>query len=135
VSPVFDRRETTTQIIVQDGQTIVISGILRDFESRVQRKVPLLGDIPLVGELFKSWENQTSRTELLAFITPIVVDNPQENDENFNERARKRLKDLSEPLKEQKRKEPEEQIRRRLLQPAIDTGRIPAEALDETGEG
>jgi general secretion pathway protein D len=135
VSPVFDRRETTTQIIVQDGQTIVLSGILRDFESRVKRKVPLLGDIPLIGEIFKSYENQTTRTELLAFITPYVVDKPEENDENFNERARQRLENLSKPLKEQQRQEPEEQIRRRLLQPGIDKGRIPPEALDEINEG
>jgi general secretion pathway protein D len=135
VSPVFDRRETTTQIIVQDGQTIVISGILRDFESRVRRKVPLLGDIPLVGEIFKSWENQTTRTELLAFITPYVVDNVLENDTNYNERARKRLEQLSKPLKEQEREEPEEQIRKRLLQPGIDKGRISPDALDEINEG
>jgi general secretion pathway protein D len=135
VSPVFDRRETTTQIIVQDGQTIVISGILRDFESRVKRKVPLLGDIPLVGELFKSYENQTTRTELLAFITPYVVDNVLENDINYNERARQRLERLSKPLKEQEREEPEEQIRRRLLQPGIDKGRISPDALDEINEG
>jgi type II secretory pathway component GspD/PulD (secretin) len=120
---------------VQDGQTIVISGILRDFESRVRRKVPLLGDIPLVGELFKSYEDQTTRTELLAFITPYVVGAPEENDENFNERARQRLEDLSAPLKEQERKEPKERIRKRLLQPAIDKGRIPPEALNGLSEG
>jgi general secretion pathway protein D len=134
-APFFDRRETTTQVIVQDGQTIVISGILRDQESRVKRKVPLLGDIPLVGGLFTSIDNETTRTELLAFVTPYVVENPDENDVNFNERARQRLENLSKPLKEQERSEPEEQIRRRLLQPAIDKGRIPAEALDELNEG
>jgi general secretion pathway protein D len=134
-APFFDRRETTTQVIVQDGQTIVISGILRDQESRVKRKVPLLGDIPLVGALFTSVDNETTRTELLAFVTPYVVETPDENDRNFNERARQRLENLSSPLEEQERSEPEEQIRRRLLQPAIDKGRIPADALDQLEEG
>ena len=101
VSPVFDRRETTTQVIVKDGQTIVISGILRDQESKVKRKVPLLGDIPLIGALFTSIDNQQTRTELIAFVTPFIVDNPDENDTNFNEDARSRLLELSKPLDEQ----------------------------------
>jgi general secretion pathway protein D len=136
-APFFDRRETTTQVIVQDGQTIVISGILRDQESRVKRKVPLLGDIPLLGALFTSVDNETTRTELLAFVTPYVVDRPSENDENFNERARQRLENLSKPLNEQdaEQRDLPEQIRKRLLQPQIDKGRIPADALDDPKEG
>jgi general secretion pathway protein D len=135
-APFFDRRETTTQVIVQDGQTIAISGILRDQESRVKRKVPLLGDIPLLGALFTSVDNETTRTELLAFVTPYVVDRPSENDVNFNERARQRLEDLSKPLDEQDvEQDLPEQIRKRLLQPQIDKGRLPADALDEPKEG
>ncbi len=101
VSPVFDRRETTTQVIVKDGQTIVISGILRDQESKVKRKIPLLGDLPLIGALFTSIDNQQTRTELIAFVTPFIVDSPDENDTNFNEVARERLLELSKPLDEQ----------------------------------
>ncbi len=114
-SPTFDRRETTTEVIVKDGQTIVISGILRDEESRVKRKVPLLGDIPLVGQLFTSYDNQDRRTELLAFITPLVVDNPSDNDDNYNEVARNRLLEISKPLKEQSHLTAEETVRNRLL--------------------
>ena len=101
VSPVFDRRETTTQVIVRDGQTIVISGILRDQESQVIRKVPFFGYLPLIGGLFTSIDNQQTRTELIAFVTPFIVDTPDENDENFNEDARNRLLELSKPLDEQ----------------------------------
>ena len=114
-SPVFDRRETTTQIIVKNGQTIVISGILRDLESVVERGVPLLKDIPLLGELFKSRENTTTTTELLMFIQPIVVDNPTENNTNFNRDARNRLDQLRQPLKEQEKNRPPE--RRELFKP------------------
>lgn len=75
---IVDRRETTTQLIVRDGQTIVISGILRSEQSKIKRKVPFFGDIPLIGALFTSIEDNTTNTELVAFITPIVVNNPDE---------------------------------------------------------
>jgi general secretion pathway protein D len=129
-SPVFQRRETSTQIIVRNGQTVVISGILRDEESRIDRKVPLLGDVPLFGELFKSREYGTTRTELLAFITPVIVDNPTENDSNFNVPARQRLEDLVRPLKEQDIRELDpERVRQRLLHHQFGYGppRVPEE--------
>jgi general secretion pathway protein D len=115
-SPTFDRRETTTKIIVRNGQTIAISGILRDEESRIQRKVPLLGDIPVLGWAFKSEDNTMTRTELIAFITPVVVDNPSDNDNNFQEGARERLENLSKPLDEQERTDLDpNKVRQRLL--------------------
>jgi general secretion pathway protein D len=70
---VVDRRETTTQLIVKDKQTIVISGILRSELSDIVRKVPLLGDIPLIGALFKSKDKTVKNTELLVFITPKII--------------------------------------------------------------
>lgn len=72
---IVDRRETTTQLIVKDGQTIVISGLIRNELTDVVRKIPLLGDIPLLGELFTSREKSNKVTELFIFITPIVIDN------------------------------------------------------------
>ena len=75
----MDRRETTTQLVVGNGQTVVISGILREENTNIIRKVPLLGDIPLLGELFKSRDITKTNTELLVFITPVVVNNSEEN--------------------------------------------------------
>jgi len=72
---IVDRRETTTQLIVKSGQTVVISGILRAEDSEIKRKVPLLGDIPLIGLVFRSVEKTRTDKELLVFITPVVVDN------------------------------------------------------------
>jgi type II secretory pathway component GspD/PulD (secretin) len=129
-SPTFDRRETTTEVIVKDGQTVVISGILKDTESQVRRKVPFLGDIPFVGELFKSYDNQNTRTELLAFITPLVVDNPNENDTNYNEIARERLLEISKPLKEQTHPTAEETVRNRLLLERYKKAHGPEEPAD-----
>ena len=86
---------------MQNGQTVVISGILRDEESEVTRGIPLLSDIPLIGELFKSRENSTTTSELVAFITPYVVDRPSENESNFQQQYRDRLQELARPIKEQ----------------------------------
>jgi type II secretion system protein D len=96
---VVDRRETTTQLIVQDGQTVVISGILRSEDSDVKRKIPGLGDIPLLGALFTNIEKIKTRTELVAFITPVVVNNPTEM-KQLNEPARKRLEELRQEMGE-----------------------------------
>jgi general secretion pathway protein D len=130
-SPTFDRRETTTEVIVKDGQTIVISGILRDEESRVKRKIPILADIPLIGQLFTSYDNQDRRTELLAFITPLVVDNPSDNDDNYNEVARNRLLEISKPLKEQTHLTAEETVRNRLLLERYKKAQPPVPPEDE----
>lgn len=94
---IVDRRETSTQLIIRDGQTVVISGILRSEESDVRRKVPLLGDIPLIGLLFQSVEREVSSSELVAFITPLVVDN-DEAMQRVNDPYRQRLNTLRDTL-------------------------------------
>lgn len=104
---IIDRRETTTQLIVRDGQTVVISGIMRSEDSDIRRKIPGLGDIPLVGELFTSTERTKTKTELIAFITPVVVLNGRESDA-VNARPRERLTELRSELvpEESKDKKP-----------------------------
>ncbi len=94
---IVDRRETTTHLIVKDGQTVVVSGIVRSEDASINRKVPLLGDIPLIGALFQSVEKSTTTTEIVAFITPIVIENPEETDAATVE-DRKRLAELREEL-------------------------------------
>jgi general secretion pathway protein D len=96
---IVDRRETTTQLIVADGQTVVISGILRQQEDIINRKVPLLGDLPLIGALFRSTTRSSTNTELVAFITPVVVENEEEI-ESLNQPYRDRLFELREELTE-----------------------------------
>ncbi len=99
-NPVVNRRQTTTTVTVKNNQTIVISGIRREDDSDIVRKVPLLGDIPGLGAIFSSTEKSKALVELVIFVTPIVVDNPDENDANFNENDLKRLDELSKPLEE-----------------------------------
>jgi general secretion pathway protein D len=69
-----DKLNTTTHLIVDDGETILLGGILFQKDSDVKRKVPLLGDIPIVGGLFSHESTLKSNNELLIFITPYVMD-------------------------------------------------------------
>ncbi|GJQ30888.1 MAG: hypothetical protein HBSAPP03_27720 [Phycisphaerae bacterium] len=96
---IFDRRQTTTQLIIKDRQTIVISGILRKQESNILRKVPVVGDIPILGWLFRSRDKSTITTELLVFITPIVVNNTSSDAmDPLNAPYRERLEKLRSDL-------------------------------------
>lgn len=140
---ILDRRETNTKVIVKNAQTIVLSGLLKDVDSKVTRGVPLLADIPLLGELFKSRENSKSTSELVAFITPIVVDNPSENDENFNKKERESLRDMSVPLEDRDVKYQREHLREKMIAPkqadgtpiiteSVEPGRTPGRAVPHT---
>jgi type IV pilus assembly protein PilQ len=69
----IDTRHVKTQVLVENGGTVVIGGIYEQFERNRTDKVPLLGDIPVLGYLFKSTTKTNDRTELLVFLTPRVV--------------------------------------------------------------
>ncbi len=71
--PSIDTREIITQVLVGDGQTVVLGGILETTKSYQANKVPWLGDIPILGYLFKSTTNTNNKTELLIFITPKIL--------------------------------------------------------------
>jgi type IV pilus assembly protein PilQ len=71
--PSIDTREITTQVLVNDGQTVVLGGILETVKTKSANKVPLLGDIPVLGNLFKSTINVNNKTELLIFLTPKIL--------------------------------------------------------------
>jgi type IV pilus assembly protein PilQ len=71
--PSIDTREIITQVLVNDGQTVVLGGILDTTKSKTANKVPWLGDIPVLGNLFKSTTNVNNKTELLIFITPKIL--------------------------------------------------------------
>jgi type IV pilus assembly protein PilQ len=71
--PSIDTREITTQVLVNDGQTVVLGGILETVKTKSADKVPLLGDIPVLGYLFKTTTNINNKTELLIFLTPKIL--------------------------------------------------------------
>lgn len=75
-SPTFQQRRVRTTVAVQDGESIVLAGMMQDRASRARTQVPVIGDIPLVGNLFKNKNDTIARTELLIAITPRVVKDP-----------------------------------------------------------
>jgi general secretion pathway protein D len=75
---VTNKRSATTSVLVQDGQTAVIGGLIRDNVVKGERKIPLLGDIPVLGWLFKFRSERTEKTNLLIFLTPTIVKGPKE---------------------------------------------------------
>jgi general secretion pathway protein D len=72
-SPTFEERKVKSRIVVQDGQTVGLAGLIRDTTSRENSGVPWLKDIPLLGALASSQDNSRTRTELLILLTPRVV--------------------------------------------------------------
>jgi pilus assembly protein CpaC len=72
--PGFTSRRVDTEVTVKDGETIVLSGLLQLAEGKDVTKVPILGHIPIIGELFKSRQFQQRQTELAVFVTPRLVD-------------------------------------------------------------
>ena len=71
--PSIDTREIATQVLVNDGQTVVLGGILSTTQREDDTKVPYLGDIPVLGHLFKSTAHKDNKDELMIFITPKIV--------------------------------------------------------------
>jgi general secretion pathway protein D len=72
--PVFSTREVETQVSVYDGQTVVLGGLMREDVQKVQDKVPILGDIPLAGRLFRSNVDQHIKKNLIMFVTASLLD-------------------------------------------------------------
>ena len=72
--PVFSAREVETQVSVYDGQTVIMGGLMREDVQKVQDKVPLLGDIPLAGRLFRTNVDQHIKRNLLMFVTAGLLD-------------------------------------------------------------
>lgn len=70
------RRAAETMVTVKDKQTIVIGGLMRDSVNKTELKVPLLGDIPVIGWFFRSTSKRTEKTNLLIFITPFIINTP-----------------------------------------------------------
>ena len=71
--PSIDTREISTQVLVNDGQTVVLGGILETEERNTEQKVPYLGDVPVLGRLFKQTRKLNNKDELLIFVTPKIL--------------------------------------------------------------
>jgi general secretion pathway protein D len=92
-SPTIQQRKLKSSVTVQDGETIALGGLIRDNQSKGKSGVPILSDVPLLGNLFGTTQNSGDRTELLVLLTPHVVRNPDEAREITDE-LRRRVKSL-----------------------------------------
>jgi len=77
-APLINSRSADTVVVTPNTQTVIIGGLLENAKAESENKIPLLGDIPLVGNLFKHKIKTDARTELLIFLTPYVIGAPTE---------------------------------------------------------
>ena len=77
-APIVNQREAQTTVSAKDGETIVLGGMIRNQISATVNKIPLLGDLPILGNIFRNTTKDNQKTELLVFLTPRVVRDPAE---------------------------------------------------------
>lgn len=92
--PVTSKLDTTTHMIIKDAQTIMLGGILFQNESEIEQKIPLLGDLPLIGGMFRHYDILETNSELLVFITPYVID------EEIKSETKEQLEDAERKLQD-----------------------------------
>jgi len=112
--PSFSKREAKTSIVVGDGQSIIIGGIMRETKKKDYEGIPILSKIPLLGYLFRYTTSNIDKTELIMILTPHVVASKTDAD-LITQEFKERVKELKKPLKriqkeEEKRKKEKEEM-------------------------
>jgi general secretion pathway protein D len=127
--PTTSKRSAITAVVVKDRQTMVIGGLIRDNVTSSTSKVPFLGDIPLLGWLFKSKTTSIDKTNLMIFITPYIINNEGESGE-----LAKQKNDAMEKWREEYRMEKKSGSLQPMLKPLDKTGSVePAMTSADTG--
>jgi type II secretory pathway component GspD/PulD (secretin) len=80
---ITSKRSAETTVVVRDNQTVVIGGLIGNTETEVETKVPILGDLPLIGMLFRGQRNTSRKTNMLIFLTPHIIDQPEDLEEVY----------------------------------------------------
>lgn len=88
--PTTTTRQIRTTVAVEDQQTVVLGGLMRDTQSRTISKVPVLGDIPVIGHLFRHTKSRTVKTNLLLLLTPYIIRDPSDFQEIFRRKMQER---------------------------------------------
>jgi general secretion pathway protein D len=91
VGPTTTKRSAKTTVLVKSGDTVIIGGIMQEIKMNSESKVPLLGDIPLLGYLFKYTSKSNKRTNLVIMLTPHIVTEPGVLSEKLQEQQRRIL--------------------------------------------
>ncbi len=74
----INRRTARTELMVRDQQTVVIGGLMRDSKTTGETKIPVLGDIPILGALFRKKNSESRKTNLILFLTPYIIRDPSD---------------------------------------------------------
>lgn len=98
--PIITTSEAETQLLIKDGTTIIMAGLMKDTQIDNTEKIPLLGDIPLLGHFFRSRSKQKSKTELVIFLTPHILKEGEEDDSEDERRYLREHEELSMKKKE-----------------------------------
>jgi general secretion pathway protein D len=93
VAPVISKSAVTSTVVVQDGQTIALSGFIREHNQLARSRIPLLGRIPVLGILLGNTQNGSSRSELIVLITPHVL-RTHEDTELATEELKTKLREI-----------------------------------------
>ena len=96
-TPTTAKRQAETVVSMNSGSTVVIGGLIRDDKTTIEKKIPLLGDLPLVGGLFRYQKDQLQKTNLLIFITPYILSS-QEDLEQITEKKKQEMAPALEEL-------------------------------------
>jgi general secretion pathway protein D len=107
VGPTWTKRSTKTTVLVKTGDTVILGGIMQDNYTKNVSKIPLLGDIPLLGYLFRFTSEQKKKTNLLIMLTPHIIQEPGVLSKPLEDRQRKMLTPFNPNLDDVKRALPE----------------------------
>ncbi|MCK6502852.1 type II secretion system secretin GspD [Myxococcota bacterium] len=80
---ITSKRSAETVVVVQDNQTVVIGGLIGSTDTQVETKIPILGDLPLIGNLFRGKRDVSRKTNLLIFLTPHIIEEPADLEEVY----------------------------------------------------
>jgi general secretion pathway protein D len=108
VGPTWTKRSAKTTVLVKSGDTVILGGIMQESNTENISKVPILGDIPLLGWLFKTKSKQKQKTNLVILLTPFIIQEPGRLASGLEERQRKMLQPFSQN---------EDEVRRALPRP------------------
>jgi len=95
-TPSTAKREAETVVSMNSGSTVVIGGLIRDDKITIEKKIPLIADIPLIGGLFRYKKDQVQKTNLLIFITPHIMG----SQEDLEQMAEEKKKEIEQVLKD-----------------------------------
>ncbi len=102
-APIVNQREANTEVQVEDGKTVILGGLIQRTVSATVNKLPLLGDLPLLGNLFRSTNKSVNKTELLIFMTPHLVKTPADaerlKNQSIDEATPRTQKNIKEVIK------------------------------------